>query len=500
MKNTIKAAALLLIALLLLSGCTPASAPVTTAADITEAASTEAEKTEAPETEPPYETIPPFTEGATERTETEAPTEPPATEPPATEPPATEAPTEAPTEPPETEEPEDPSLTAYEKAHKDGKFLDFISDNYGEDVVRNIKTATSNGKYSPEMWYRLVGKSVYVLYDEYTGKGDTLKYRAVDAADPSVINFVFCGDISLDDTETVMRRYVKYGKDVTSIVSADLIDLLKSYDVTVANHEFAASTRGKKLNKAYTYRGNPENVNIYHMIGVDFVSLANNHVYDYGLDAFLDTIQTMIDYGMDFAGAGKNLAEASEPFFYVINGRKIAILCGSRAEKHYITPIAEENAAGVFGMYDSGNMKIAVAAAKAESDFVIVYPHWGKENSYRIEDIIREQGHEYIDCGADLIIGAHAHQLQGVEFYKGKMIAYNLGNFLFENPMVKTGVLEVKIDPNDLSVRSRFIPCMQDVDHVWLCHGDEYKTVLDYMISISPAVKIDGDGNIKKNR
>jgi poly-gamma-glutamate synthesis protein (capsule biosynthesis protein) len=234
------------------------------------------------------------------------------------------------------------------------------------------------------------------------------------------------------------------------------------------------------------------------MIGVDFVSLANNHVYDYGRDAFLDTIQTMIDYGMDFAGAGKNLAEASEPFFYVINGRKIAILCGSRAEKHYITPIAEENVPGVFGMYDSGNMKIAVAKAKAESDFVIVYPHWGKENSYRIEDIIREQGHEYIDCGADLIIGAHAHQLQGIEFYRGKMIAYNLGNFLFENPMVKTGVLEVKIDPNDLSVASRFIPCMQDVDHVWLCRGDEYKTVLDYMISISPAVKIDGEGNIKK--
>ncbi len=497
MKNMIKAAALLLIALLLLSGCTPASVPVTTAADITEAAPSEAVVTEAPETEAPYETIPPLTEGATEKTETETPTEPPATDPPATE---TEAPptTEAPTEPPETEEPEDPLLTAYEKAHRDEKFLAFISDNYGEDVVKNVKAAVSNGKYSPETWYRLIGKSVYVLYDEYTGRGDMLKYRAVDAADTSVINFVFCGDISLDDGEAVMKRYVKYGKDVASIVSQDLIDLLKSYDVTVANHEFAASTRGKKLDKAYTYRGNPENVNIYHMIGVDFVSLANNHVYDYGRDAFLDTIQTMIDYGMDFAGAGKNLAEASEPFFYVINGRKIAILCGSRAEKHYITPIAEENVPGVFGMYDSGNMKIAVAKAKAESDFVIVYPHWGKENSYRIEDIIREQGHEYIDCGADLIIGAHAHQLQGIEFYRGKMIAYNLGNFLFENPMVKTGVLEVKIDPNDLSVASRFIPCMQDVDHVWLCRGDEYKTVLDYMISISPAVKIDGEGNIKK--
>ncbi|MBQ3870243.1 MAG: CapA family protein [Clostridia bacterium] len=493
----LKFTALFFALLLFLTGCAQTSAPVTTEAEATEAAATEPPQTE-PGTQAPVDTIPEITEETAVPISTEAQTGPlttetvtePATEAPTTEPPATD--------PPETEEPEDPGLTSYEKAHKDADFLRFISDNYGSDVVKSVKSAVSNGKYSPDTWYRLVGKSIYVLYDEYTGRGDILKYRAVDASDPGFIDLIFCGDISLDDSVAVMKRYVKYESDINSIISQELIDLLKSSDVTIANHEFAASNRGKKLDKYYTYRGKPENVGLYEKMGVDFVSLANNHVYDYGLDAFLDTIQTMIDYGMDFAGAGKNLAEASEPFFYVINGRKIAIICGSRAEKHYITPIAEENVPGVFGMYDSGNMKIAVAKAKAESDFVIVYPHWGKENSYKIEDIIRSQGHEYIDCGADLIVGAHAHQLQGIEFYKGKMIAYNLGNFLFENPMVKTGVIEVKIDPSDLTVSAKFIPCMQDVNHVWLCRGDEYKTVLDYMISISPAVKIDGDGNIRK--
>ena len=496
MKNLIKTAALLLSVMLLLSGCTQTSAPASTEA----AAETEAVYTASAVTEAHYETIPFIEVTAGSETET-AETEPPTaeTDAPETEPQTAEPETEPQsTEPPETEAPDDPALTVYEKAHRDEKFLRYISDYYGEEAVKTVKAAIKAETYDMSMWYTLLHKSVYVLYDEYSGRGDTLKYEAVDAADASVINLVFCGDISLDDSEAVMKRYVRNGRDVTSIVSADLIELLETYDVAIANHEYAASTRGKKLNKAYTYRGNPDNVDIFHAIGIDFVSLANNHVYDYGLDAFLDTVQAMIDHGMNFAGAGKNLAEASEPFYYVINGRKIAILCGSRAEKHYITPIAEENVPGVFGMYDSGNMKIAVAKAKSECDFVIVYPHWGKENSYRIEDIIREQGHEYIDCGADLIVGAHAHQLQGVEFYKGRMIAYNLGNFLFENPMVKTCVLEVRIDPADLSVTARFIPCMQDVDHVWLCHGDERKEVMDYMISISPAVKIDGDGNIKK--
>ena len=491
MRNLFKTAAVLLAVMIMLSGCAQTSAPAGTA-PVTEA---ETEHETSAETQFNYETIPFFDE----QTETRAAetTQAPVTET------DTAAATEAETEPqtteaPETEVPDDPALTVYEKAHRDEKFLRYISDYYSGDAVKTVKAEVKAGTYDKNIWYTLLGKSIFVLYDEYSGRGDTLKYGTVDAADASVINLAFLGDISLDDGEAVMKRYVKNGRDVTSIVSSDLIALLGTFDITIANHEYAASTRGKKLDKAYTYRGNPDNVDIFHMIGVDFVSLANNHVYDYGRDAFLDTIQAMIDHGMDYAGAGKNLADASEPFYYVINGRKIAILCGSRAEKHYITPIAEEDVPGVFGMYDSENMKIAVSKAKSECDFVIVYPHWGKENSYRIEDIIREQGHEYIDCGADLIVGAHAHQLQGVEFYKGKMIAYNLGNFLFENPMVKTGVLQVRIDPSDLSVTAKFIPCMQDIDHVWLCYGDERKEVMNYMISISPAVKIDGDGNIKQ--
>jgi poly-gamma-glutamate synthesis protein (capsule biosynthesis protein) len=273
---------------------------------------------------------------------------------------------------------------------------------------------------------------------------------------------------------------------------------MKDFDVMIANNEFTVSTRGKKLDKLYTYRGAPENLALYHQMGVDFVSTANNHIYDYGLDAFKDTLKALDEYEIDNAGAGKNHAEASEPFIYVINGRKIALLCGSRAEKNYKTPVAEEDSAGIFGMYDSANMIKAVKKAKAECDFVIIFAHWGAENSYKIESIIREQGHQYIDAGADLIIGAHAHQLQGFEFYKGKLIAYNLGNFLFENPNVKTGILQIKINADTLSVAANFIACIQNRDNVWLCKGDEKETVLSYLRSIAPGVKIDGDGNITK--
>ncbi|MBQ7646492.1 MAG: CapA family protein, partial [Clostridia bacterium] len=303
--------------------------------------------------------------------------------------------------------------------------MDYITGFYGISVVNAINDAVSNGNYSSELWYKLTKKSIFVLFDEYKGRNMELKYSSREAADENVITFGFAGDIQFDYGMACMRRY-KSKKTITSIVSEDLLEIMKGVDIMAANNEFPVSTRGEKVYKHINFRSEPENLPIYYELGVDFVSLANNHVYDYGPDAFMDTIQAMIEYKMDFAGAGKNLAEASEPFFYVLNGRKIAILCGSRAEKTYVTPIATEDSLGVFGMYDSENMKAAVAKAKAESDFVIIYTHWGKENSYEIEKIIRKQGHEYIDCGADLIVGVHAHELQGIEFYRGKMIAYNL--------------------------------------------------------------------------
>ena len=466
-------AAILFAAALLFTACETQTVP-----DDTE--TTRAETAAPPETEAVTvtdtddETKPVTTEAATD-TETEEITE---TE--------TETETEAETDAPDL---------SYADAYTSSGFLRYLSDNYGQSVTESIKAAVSGGAYDDGIYYSLTGKSVYVLFDEYRG-ATYKKSRAVTAADGGVIRLGFCGDIMFADGQTVMNNYINSGKDASALVSADLLSIMKNCDVLMANNEFTVSSRGTKQNKSFTFRGAPENLNIYHEIGVDFVSAANNHVYDYGLEAFLDTIDALEEYGVDSAGAGRNIKEASEPFIYVINGRKIAVLCGSRAEKNRKTPTAGEDSPGIFGMYDDADMIDAVKKADGECDLVIILAHWGKEFSPTVEDVIREQGRRYIDAGADLIIGAHAHRLQGMEFYKDGFIAYNLGNFLFADPGIKTGMLQIDINSADLTFSVDFIPCIQDTDRVWLCKGGEKTEVLSYLRSVSPDVRIGDDGHI----
>ncbi len=395
----------------------------------------------------------------------------------------------------ETEAETEPVELTYGNAYASPGFMRYLSDNYGEGTVKIIKESVNDGSFDKELYYSLTHKSVYVLLDEYNGV-ENKKSRVISCAEDGVIGFGFCGDIMFCDGIKAMKRYVDHGNDVNALIPAELIDIMKSYDVLFANNEFCASDRGEALNKSFTFRGKPENLALYHEIGVDFVSAANNHIYDYGRNAFLDTLDSLDRFGIDHAGAGKNINEAKEPFIYIANGRKIAVLCGSRAEKNRKTPLAGIDTAGVFGMYDDGDMTEAVKKADAECDLVVIIAHWGAEFSTEIEDIIRVQGRHYIDAGADLIVGAHAHTLQGMEFYKEKLIAYNIGEFLFGNANVKTGILQIRINAADMTYSASFVPCIQDTDHVRLCKGDEAGCVLSFLSSVAPDVKIRADGSI----
>ena len=95
---------------------------------------------------------------------------------------------------------------------------------------------------------------------------------------------------------------------------------LDVYKRQLINHEFTFSTRGVPLSgKLYTFRANPKKVEILTQMGVDLVGLANNHIYDYGQDAFFDTLDTIDGAGIDRIGAGRNLQEACTPQYYIVN-------------------------------------------------------------------------------------------------------------------------------------------------------------------------------------
>jgi len=373
-------------------------------------------------------------------------------------------------------------------------FLSYVYDNYGDNVMLNIISSMESGKYNVSIWHSETGNSYNVLLDYYNNvydKQNNVKF--VDADGSATISFV--GDISLADDWEIMPYYDSRGKGVYGILSEDVVDIMKKADIMVANNEFTVSNRGSKLpNKYYTFRAKPERLKIYEEMGVDIVSIANNHAYDYGKDAFLDTLKYLKEYDIPYVGGGKNKKEATSPYYFIVNGYKIAFIGATRAEKYILTPEATKNSSGVFRAYDPSLLIKTIKKVKKNSDFVILLMHWGKEDSHKLEDVQLTTGKKYIDAGADLIVGSHAHVLQGMEFYDGKLIAHNMGDFIFNRENKDTGILNVTID-NDGNMSYKFIPCRQKNFKTTKLTGKGWNRVINNMRDYSINTIFDEDGS-----
>lgn len=326
---------------------------------------------------------------------------------------------------------------------------------------------------------------------------------SIAAPEPEKVSITlgFAGDICFADPEQVMISYRSKGNDISKCIDPEYIKIMKFMDIMWINNEFCYSDRGRPMpGKAWTFRSKPENVSILKELGVDIVGLANNHIFDYGEDAFFDTLSTLKGAGIPYVGAGKNIAEASSPVYMEAGGLKIAYVAASRAEKYILTPEAGENTPGVLRCYDTTRFVSAIKEARAKADYVIALPHWGTERSTVLEKAQTSSGREYIDAGADVVIGAHSHCLQGVEFYKGKPIAYSLGNFWFDDSTEDTMVLEVDISGekgSPLNTTLTIHPGTQKDLTTTMAGSDKERTrIFSYMESISNNIKIDSTGRV----
>ena len=276
---------------------------------------------------------------------------------------------------------------------------------------------------------------------------------------------VFTGDICFADNWYSMAAYRDKGYDITKNIPEPLLGILRNADVCVMNCEFSMSLRGAPLEgKTYTFRGDPANAALFGALGCDLVSLANNHVYDYGKDAFLDTLDALDSAGIARIGAGKNLSEAREYRAFVAGGMKIGFVAASNAEVNRMTPGATEYSPGILLMYDPAEFCAALDRARAECDFVCAVVHWGTENSSEINWNQREYAELFAAHGAGLIVGHHPHVLQPVEETAGIPVAYSLGNFWFNLETLDTGVLQVDLGWDDLygvTPAVSLIPCVQ---------------------------------------
>lgn len=308
----------------------------------------------------------------------------------------------------------------------------------------------------------------------------------------------FIGDILLDDEYAIMANLLRRGVTIENGVSEVMLAQLQDVDILVANNEFPYTDRGTPTEgKTYTFRADTKAVSYLHDLGVDVAVLANNHIYDFGEIGLLDTLDTLSNAGIPYVGAGENLEEASAPIYFIVNDIKIAVVAATQIERleNPDTRGATQTSAGVFRCWNPEKLYETVSMAKENSDFVIVYIHWGTENVAEPDWAQLDQAPKLAQAGADLIIGDHPHCLQGITYFEDTPVIYSLGNFWFNSKTVDTGMVQVTIDREGLK-SFRFVPAVQSDCRVDLAYGEDKDRILAYMRELSPDVAIDTEGYV----
>ena len=321
-----------------------------------------------------------------------------------------------------------------------------------------------------------------------------------ESASEDEVTFGFVGDILFDDEYAIMANLLQRGVTIENGISEPLLAQLRDVDVLLANNEFPFTDRGTPTEgKTYTFRADTESVSYLHDMGVDVAVLANNHIYDFGEVGLLDTLDTLSNAGIPYVGAGEDLEEASAPVYFIVNDMKIAIVAATQIERldNPDTREATESSAGVFRCWNPEKLYERVSEAKENSDFVIVYIHWGTENVTEPDWAQLDQAPGLAEAGADLVIGAHPHCLQGITYCDDTPVVYSLGNFWFNSKTVDTGMIRVTIGEEGLK-EMQFVPAIQSDCRVDLAYGADAERILEHMRSLSPEIRIDEEGYIKK--
>lgn len=247
---------------------------------------------------------------------------------------------------------------------------------------------------------------------------------AAETADTE-IRIAAVGDIMLGGTAA--PELALYGYDYPF---ARVSKLLGDAAIVFGNLEGPLTDRGQAFGgKQYVFRSPPDRVApALARAGIRLVSLANNHVMDYGLEGLRDTMRALEDAGIRYAGAGESLAAARRPAIVETGGVRLALLAYSLTfpEEFWASDSRPGTAFG-----HEHQVRADVAAARRTADVVLVSFHWGREGTTELRDYQRTLGQAAIDAGAAAVLGHHPHVLQAVEHYRGGVILYSLGNFVF---------------------------------------------------------------------
>ena len=264
-------------------------------------------------------------------------------------------------------------------------------------------------------------------------------------------------------------------------------DLISGADLAIANFENPAPNRFSFHSSGTIFSANPAYIQAVKDAGIDWVSLANNHIGDQGRDGVVQTMANLDKAGIQHGGAGKTFDQANTATLIDVGGVTVGILGMDQIAPRYN---ATADGAGSARITNANLKRDIRAARKAGADVVIVFPHWGIE--YRADPVASQErlAHQAIDAGADMVIGNHPHWPEGMEVYKGKPIWYALGNLVFDQTWsdhTMEGItLELTFDGRTL-VQARIRPhvILGKAQPNFLDPGGSGKVVMDQVFNAS---------------
>jgi poly-gamma-glutamate synthesis protein (capsule biosynthesis protein) len=224
---------------------------------------------------------------------------------------------------------------------------------------------------------------------------------------------------------------------------------LRGTDLAVLNLETAITTRGTEQPKEFHFRAPATALDALRAAGVDLVTLANNHVLDYGQVGLADTLAALRQAGFPYFGIGENADAAWAPRIMTVAGVRLAFIGVSQVHALAEDWVATDSRPGEANAINETRTLAAIRAARSQADVVIVFMHWGTEGNSCPNGEQKTLAARMAAAGADLILGAHAHVLQGSGWLGHTFVAYGMGNFLWygTSHSTQTGVLRLTLHP-----------------------------------------------------
>ncbi|WP_238007816.1 CapA family protein [Dactylosporangium sp. AC04546] len=271
---------------------------------------------------------------------------------------------------------------------------------------------------------------------------------------PVDLRLVFAGDVHFMDRTAVLLKH-------PSTAFGPIAPTLADADLTIVNLETAITSRGTAEPKTYHFRTTPVAIDALKAAGVDAVSIANNHTLDYGRVGLLDTLDALGAASYPAFGAGRNVDAAYAPWLTTVRGVRIAVLGFSQVGELASSWAPGADKPGIAMAFDTDRAVAAVTAARRQADLVIVFNHWGDEGNSCANSAQKTFAGKLAAAGADVIVGAHAHTLQGSGWLGQTFVAYGMGNFLWYGPSksTETGVLRLTVRGRSVT-SSEFLPAV----------------------------------------